>query len=194
MKEPKEFSYEKIFNKIEDFCITQNITLQDLKNFDRPPLIFEQIFIDNNKGEIVSGFNISKFHKLNNEFSKFLAEKYMFNSKMENIIEDYNNFFSEKNNFHIRKHNYSKQDSYIINDDSNIEKIIVFGFDDLMGMSYTKIVEKNDSNIKELENKLFNYYKEILEIKDIPEYLDKALSEMNEEEKDVLKIIIENKN
>lgn len=194
MSEYQQMSYDVVYQNIEDFCISNQLSKNDLKNFEGVPLIYEYLFVDNKKRLCIQSFKISKFNSLYSSLSDYLTHRYSFDSKLLNIVELYDKFFNSKRNLHnnnVIRACYNTSNAYIIDEDDNIKSIIVFQFDELSHSNpYTLVIEQNDSNILELENQVFDYYTTIFQINNIPEDLQKPLSIMTVDERNLLNMLI----
>lgn len=187
MLETKQFSHSLIYDKIKDFCSFHGITEHEFKCFNSPSLIFEHMLIDNNKSELTSTFKINNYHTFHDIFLEYFLTSYSFKSKLMNIAEMYDNFFNTERH----KSCYNIYNVYFINLDSEIQEAIVFSFEELdFGNPFTLVIEVNNSNIFDLEEQVFNYYKHTFSINNIPEDFVKLLSQMTEDEKTLLRMLL----
>lgn len=193
MLKTKEFSHSLVYKKIEDFCTSQGITQQQFKNFNSPPLVYGHLFVNNNNRELTHAFKISFFHSLQKKFEEHFSSQYSFESKLKAIVKEYESFFNVKKDVYHEKPSscYMIQSAYIIDMNDDIQRILVFNFEELSTFKYCGLVfELKDSNILELEQQVFDYYKNMFPMTYIPEELNKPFGQMTDDEKRLLSMVL----
>jgi hypothetical protein len=184
MIETKEFSHDLIYDQAQDFLLSKGITKKNFR-LSRPQLVHQQNLVDNITLEEGHAFGLSPHHHNWSDFLNYLEEKYSFESKIYNIIKDYDEFFNpEKYDDCYKEYAY-----YFINASGTLQKVYVFEFNELDYGDYDmSLFEVNDSNIEEMERKVLDYYIGYFG-KPIPEELIKPLASMTPEERQVIRMI-----
>lgn len=182
--ETKEFSYDTIYEQEKDFLVSKGFTKKSFR-LSRPHLVHQQNLVDNITLEEGQGFSINPKHYAWGEFLTHLEEKYSFESKIYNIIQDYDKFFNHDQNDEC----YYEYAYYFINLSGTIQKVHVFEFMEIeYGDFHMSLFELNDSNIEEMESKILDYYISYFG-KAIPTELLKPLASMTHEEREVIRMI-----
>lgn len=184
MIETKDFSHDLIYDQAQDFFISKGFTKKSFR-FARPHLVHQQNLVNYITLEEGQAFGINAQHHNWSDLLNYLEEKYSFDSKLYNIIKDYDDFFNpEKDDDCYKVYAY-----YFINASGAIQKVHVFEFNELdFGDYHMSLFEVNDSNIEEMERKVLDYYIGYFG-KPIPEELIKPLALMTPDEREVIRMI-----
>lgn len=184
MIETKEFSYDTIYEQAKDFLISKGITKKSFR-MTRPKLVHEHNLVDHITLDEGHAFGINQEHHNWSDFLNYLEEKYSFESKLYNIIKDYDEFFNPEKYDEC----YNEYAYYFINTSGTIQKVHLFEFNEIeYGDYHMSLFEVNDSNIEEMERKVLDYYISYFG-KPIPEELIKPLASMTPEEREVIRMI-----
>jgi hypothetical protein len=184
MIETKEFSHDLIYDQAQDFFLSKGINKKSFR-LSRPHLVHQQNLVDHITLEEGEAFGINPEHYAWSDFLKYLEEKYSFESKLYNIIKDYDEFFNPEKNDEC----YNEYVYYFINTSGTIQKVHVFEFVELeYGDYHMSLFEVNDSNIEEMERQVLDYYISYFG-KPIPEELIKPFASMTPEEREVIRMI-----
>lgn len=184
MIETKEFSYDTIYEQAQDFFVSKGITKKTFR-MTRPNLVHEHNLVDHITLDEGYAFGINSNHHHWCDFLNYLEKKYSFDSKLYNIIKDYDDFFNPEQNDEC----YNEYAYYFINLSGHIQKVHLFEFNELeYGDYHMSLFEVNDSNIEEMERKVLDYYISYFG-QPIPEELIKPLASMTPEEREVIRMI-----
>lgn len=184
MIETKEFSYDIIYEQAQDFLLSKGITKKSFR-LTRPKLVHQQNLVDHITLDEGHAFSVNFEHPSWNDFVKYLENKHSFESKIANIIKDYDEFFNAEQNDEC----YNEYAYYFINSSGYIQKVHLFEFNELeYGDYHMSLFEVNDSNMEEMERQVLDYYITYFG-KPIPEELIKPLASMTPEEREVIRMI-----
>lgn len=184
MIETKEFSYDLIYDQVQDFCLSKGITKISFR-LSRPMLVHQYNLVNNLTLEEGHAFGVNSEHPAWNDFVKYLEDKHSFESKISSIIQDYDDFFNHAKDDEC----YNEYAYYFINSSGHIQKVHVFEFKELQfGDYHMSLFEVNDSDMDDFENKVRDYYLEYFG-KPLPDELKKPFATLSTEELELVRMI-----
>lgn len=185
MIETKEFSYDLIYEQIKDFCISKGITKKSFR-LAPPNLVSQQNLFDNMTLDEGHAFSINANHYAAIDLVKYLGDKHFFESKLLRLIQDYDMFY----NYKKEEVCFQSNTYFFINLSGLIQAVHVFQFNELQfGDYHMTLFEINDSDIEGFEKTVFDYYIEYF-AHNMPEELQKPLSQLSKNELDLIRMII----
>lgn len=177
-----DFSYDLIYEQIQDFCIEHNITKDDFR-YKKPYLVYEQTLYNNFTLEHVNAFRLSQDHPLFSELTDYLEKKYRFESKLIKLIYRYEAIYNFDESSSIER------TFYLLDDQKKLRMANTFEFMNLDNYDYDiLLVEVSDSNIENLDDELFDFYKRNIIKNSLPEEFQKPLTKLSNEEIDVIQM------
>lgn len=183
MIKTKEFSYDLIYEQIQDFCIDHNIT-KDAFRSKIPALVYEQTLLNNVTQEQVNVFGPSQNHPLFFELTEYLENKYGFKSELIKIISLYDDVYN------LDEASSLERTYYLLDDQSHIRMANTFEFMNLEDGDYDILmVEVSDSHLDFIEDNFFDFYKRNVIRNMLPEDLNKPLYQLTQEEIDIVRMI-----
>jgi len=178
-----DFSYDLIYEQIQDFCIEHNITKEDFRS-KIPKLVYEDSTLFNNVTvEEGSSFCPSQSHPLFFQLTEYLEKKYSFQSKSIRLINQYENVFNLDEACSLER------TYYLLDEHASIIMAKSFEFINLDNGDYDiLIIEIPDSDLNVIEDYLFDFYKRNVIKDSLPEELQKPLTTLSTDAIDVIRM------